>query len=107
VREQFRAQLWQHYQYDELVRGSDADVWPFYDGNQMAARLDELGLLRRGQLGNAALLCLDLASMAQATLRELEANPAVWFKGRALEWLEATARASTAADDRPAASPPS
>ena len=62
-------------------------VWPFYNSERMQARLEELGLVKSAQCGNARILCVEAKPSSDATLRILRKEPENWAKGATLEWI--------------------
>ena len=67
----------------------DQGLWPFYNSERMQERLEEMGLVRTAQCGNARILCVDARDSSDAALKLLQTEPENWTKGAMLEWIRA------------------
>ena len=72
----------------EVCRFHQPGVWPTHSFQAMGVRLEEMGLVRRSQIGSATLRCIRARQMVDTIMSVLDAEPAVWFKPEFLAWLE-------------------
>jgi len=62
-------------------------IWPFYNSEDMAARLSELGLVVHDQIGAATLRAIRSRPLVDHTLAILQAEREQWFGDEILGWL--------------------
>ena len=64
------------------------------NGLQMQQYLEELGIIRKTTLGNAAVMALRTRPMVESMLKRLKAEPEKWFSPEFLAWQEEVQRIS-------------
>lgn len=62
-------------------------VWPYYNSERMQTHLEEAGLLRVTQCGNATLLCVDAKTSSDFALELLKTQPDNWVRNEARIWV--------------------
>lgn len=62
-------------------------LWPFYDAVAMQSALEEAGLVRKTNCGNAELLCIEARPSSEEVLRQLNANPERYIGQPMLDWI--------------------
>lgn len=65
----------------------DRGLWPFYNSERMQNDLEQMGLVRSTQCGNARILCVDAKESSDAALELLQTQPECWMKDAMLEWV--------------------
>ena len=68
--------------------GVDGGIWPFYNGEGMQARIDEMGLLSRVKCGDAELLMYEAKKTNEETLKILLNEYKDWCSEACIEWIE-------------------
>lgn len=63
-------------------------VWPFYYGEGMQARLDEMGLISHGKCGDADLLMYEAKKVNEITLNILINEYKSWCNEDTINWIE-------------------
>ena len=61
-------------------------IWPNYDDTKMESILDDIGLIRHGQIGKAEIKAIYTRDMVDKSLEILIANPSNWFSNDFLNW---------------------
>ncbi|MCL2517896.1 MAG: AAC(3) family N-acetyltransferase [Oscillospiraceae bacterium] len=80
-RDSKRAQL-RHY-----ARFEEGGLWPFYSSEQMQYVLEEAGLVRKAQCGNATYVCSDVKPMCDFTEHKLKTEPEKWMGSEMAQWF--------------------
>lgn len=79
--------LWKYEEFARVVAGETVKAWPMYQSIPVTEVLEAEGFVRRGSLGNADLLCMDIQTMVRETTRVLEADLGRWYPENAAAWF--------------------
>lgn len=63
------------------------EIWPMYDGTDMHAVYEQLGLLKHVKCGNADLICMDMKETCDVAYDVISSHPEQWFNEATLAWI--------------------
>lgn len=73
---------------DRLQQWCKPGVWPWFNRLKLQEKIDPMGLMVRGQCGNAQLMTVSAKPLVDHALKMMESAPAEWFEEAFCRWYD-------------------
>lgn len=75
---------------DKLSHIGYRGIWPYFNSEDLQARLTEMGLVKHGKIGSATIRAIRAQELIENGLPMLRNHPEAWFNEEFMQWREQT-----------------